>query len=158
MEPQRRKLKKQNVSTRNQIFSRLRKMHRKRISRLKPIIFPQRREDKKINLRFKHLKPQCGMSLERSGVAWACRAENNYSWNAESQASWLFEGLKGFSVKDFENLWYSWNVNRFVQISIRDLLTVSHLQLDGKWRVCNPFCNERREWESTGIYIYIYIY
>ena len=36
------------------------------------------------------------------------------------------------SVKDFENLWYSWNVNRFVQISIRDLLTISHLQLDGK--------------------------
>ena len=46
----------------------------------------------------------------------------------------------------------------FVQIRIRDLLTVSHLQLDGTWRVRNRFCNERREWESTEKYIYIYIY
>ena len=97
-------MKEQNIPTRNQTISRLRKMHRRRISRLKPIIFLQQRENKQINLRFKHLKPQRGMALARSGVAWPCKEENDYLWN----------------------------VNHFVQISIRDQLIVSHFQLDGK--------------------------
>ena len=97
--PQWRRMKEKNVPTQNQTISRLRQMHRRRISRLKLIIFPQRRDNKQIIFRFKHLK--------------RIQAIDDYSRNAESQISSVFEGLKGFLVRDFENLWHSWNVNRF---------------------------------------------
>ena len=138
MEPQQQRLKEQYVPMQNQTISRLRKMHRRRISRLKLIIFPQWRANKKIIFRFK-----------------------TYSSNW-----WLFakcresEDLK--KIRDFENLWHSWNVNRSAfktlrVLTVKNPLTISHLQLDGTWSVRNRFCNKRRECESTEKYIYIHI-
>ena len=133
-------MKEQNVPTRNQTISWLKKMHWRRISRLKLIIFLQRRANKQIIFRFK-----------------------TYSSNW-----WLFakcresEDLKFFfSVRDFENLWHSWNVNQSAfktlrVLTVKNLLTISHLQLDGTWSIRNRFCNKRRECESTEKYIYTY--
>ena len=30
---------------------------------------------------------------------WDRELENDYSWNAESQTSWVFEGLEGFQLE-----------------------------------------------------------